>query len=337
MNIIRGAITIDADTPEQIREKTAKLLREIAGQNALTEENVKAIVFSTTQDIHSYYPAKAARECGFEKVALFSAAEPDIVGALPLCIRVMILAENLPEGEKHVYLDGAAALRKDFSTRITIALDGPAGSGKSTVAKAIAKSYNILYLDTGAMYRACALKLQKEGVSPADEKNADKVINDIDISVKYLQGAQHTFLDGEDVSEEIRKNEISMLASSVAALPQVRRKMVQKQREIAQNQSCVLDGRDIGTAVLPDAPFKFYVTADSKVRALRRLKELREKGNTEIDLVTLQREIEERDRQDMNREFSPLKKADDAITIDTSDMTIEEVVCTIRRKIQEKI
>lgn len=337
MNVIRGAITVDADTPEQIKEKTEKLLQEIAVQNALTEENVKAIIFSTTQDIHSYYPAKAARECGFEKAALFSAAEPDIVGALPLCIRVMILAENLRKSEKHVYLDGASALRKDFSARMTIALDGPAGSGKSTIAKAIAKSYNILYLDTGAMYRACALKLQKEGISPADEENTDRIIKNIDISVKYVQGSQHTFLDGEDVSEEIRRNDISMLASSVAALPQVRRKMVQKQREIAQNQSCVLDGRDIGTAVLPEAPFKFYVTADSKVRALRRLKELREKGNAEIDLTTLQREIEERDKQDMNREFSPLKKADDAVTIDTSDMTIEEVVSEIRRKIQEKI
>lgn len=337
MNVIRGAITVEEDTPAQIKEQTAKLLREIAGQNDLKEENVKAIVFSTTQDIHSYYPAKAAREAGFEKAALFSAAEPDIVGALPLCIRVMILAENLTDKEKHVYLDGASVLRKDFSARMTIALDGPAGSGKSTIAKALAKSYNILYLDTGAMYRACALKLQRAGISPADAENARKAIEEAEISVQYAQGAQHTYLDGEDVSTEIRKNEISMLASSVAALPEVRVKMVRLQREIAKNQSCVLDGRDIGTTVLPDAPFKFFVTASADVRARRRLNELREKGDTEIDLETLRREIEKRDEQDVNREFSPLKKADDAITIDTSDLTIEEVVAEIRRKIQEKI
>jgi chorismate mutase len=132
MNVIRGAITVSADTPAEIREKTANLLNQIKQENQLTDENTKAIVFSLTQDIHSYYPAKAARECGFEKVALFSAVEPNIDGSLPLCIRVMVLAEGLKE-EKHVYLGKAATLRKDITKRLNIALDGPAGSGKSTV------------------------------------------------------------------------------------------------------------------------------------------------------------------------------------------------------------
>ncbi|MBQ9081212.1 MAG: chorismate mutase, partial [Clostridia bacterium] len=149
MNVIRGAITVDADTPKQIKEKTAKLLQAIAQENGLKEENIKAIIFSTTQDIHSYYPAKAARECGFEKASLFSAVEPDITGALPLCIRVMILAEGMMQEEKHVYLGEARKLRKDISAKLNIALDGPAGSGKSTIAKALANSYHILYLDTG--------------------------------------------------------------------------------------------------------------------------------------------------------------------------------------------
>ncbi|MBO7736846.1 MAG: (d)CMP kinase [Clostridia bacterium] len=228
-------------------------------------------------------------------------------------------------------------IREDISKKLNIALDGPAGSGKSTVAKALAASYNILYLDTGAMYRACAFKLVKEGVSVQDSNKVKAIMENIDLTVEYIDGVQHTFLDGEDVSAQIRQNEISMLASTVSTYPFVREKMVQKQREIAKNQPCVLDGRDIGTAVLPDAPFKFYLTADSKVRAQRRLNELREKGNTQMDLTTLQKEIEERDKQDMNREFSPLRQAPDAVVVDNSDMNAEQTLAFIRAKIQEKI
>jgi cytidylate kinase len=336
MNVIRGAITVSADTPAEIREKTANLLNQIKQENQLTDENTKAIVFSLTQDIHSYYPAKAARECGFEKVALFSAVEPNIDGSLPLCIRVMVLAEGLKE-EKHVYLGKAATLRKDITKRLNIALDGPAGSGKSTVAKALAASYNMLYLDTGAMYRTCALYFYREKINLTDGKEVEKALNGLDLSVKYLDGVQHTYLGDEDVSEAIRKNEISMMASKVATNAAVRKKMVEKQQEIAAKQSCVLDGRDIGTAVLPNTPYKFYVTADARVRAERRLKELREKGNTEITLPELQAEIEKRDEQDMNREFSPLRRAEDATLIDTTNLTIEQAVAAIRNKIQERI
>ena len=337
MNIIRGAITVERDTPEEIKGKTGELLRALKAANGLDEDNLKAIIFSTTQDIRSCYPAKAARECGFEKTALFSAAEPDIEGALPLCIRVMIFAEGLTEKEKHVYLGKAASLRRDISRKFAVALDGPAGSGKSTIAKALAAAYGILYLDTGAMYRACALQLYRKGISPEDAAAAEAATEEADVDVRYENGAQRTLLNGEDVSDEIRKNEISMLASSVAKLGSVRKKMVQKQREIAGNQSCVLDGRDIGTAVLPDAPFKFFVTADARVRAERRWKELREKGNTQIDLDELTKEIEARDKQDANRAVSPLRRAADAVTVDTANMTVEQAVAFIREKIQEKI
>ncbi len=337
MNIIRGAITVERDTPEEIREKTCRLLRALRAENGLDEENVKAVIFSATQDIHSYYPAKAARECGFERSALFSAAEPDIDGGLPLCIRVMIFAEGLSGREKHVYLGKAAALRRDLSRRLTIAIDGPAGSGKSTIARALAAAYDILYLDTGAMYRACALCLQRQGISPEDAAAAENAVENADIGVQYENGTQRTILNGEDVSEEIRKNEISMLASSVAKLGRVREKMVRKQREIAGEQSCVLDGRDIGTSVLPDAPFKFFITAAARVRAERRWKELREKGQDNIDLDKLTAEIEARDRQDENRPISPLRRAADAVLVDTSDMTVEQAVAFIREKIQEKI
>ncbi len=337
MNVIRGAITIDKDEPIQIKEKTAELLKNIQEKNGLQVSQIQAVIFSTTQDIHSYYPAKAARECGFDSPALFSCVEPNIDGALALCIRVMLFVDGEKTNVNHVYLGKAAALRKDITSKIVIALDGPAGSGKSTIAKALASSYNILYLDTGAMYRACALKLLRAGVSPEDEENAEKIIKNTVVSVKYENGAQRTLLDGEDVSTEIRKNEVSMLASTTSKLRLVREKMVEAQRAIAGEQSCVLDGRDIGTVVLPNAPFKFFVTASSQVRAMRRWKELQEKGETNIELESLRLEIEARDKQDATRAISPLRQADDAILVDTSAMTIDEVVNHIRSKIQEKI
>lgn len=337
MNFIRGAITVDADTPDEIRDKTAVLLQEMAKRNQLTAQNVKSILFSTTQDIRSFYPAKAARACGFENAALFSALEPPIEGSLPLCIRVLIVAENPLDKPVAVYLGNAATLRKDLSDRMTVALDGPAGSGKSTVARLLARSYGILHLDTGAMYRACALKLLREGVLLSDEKAVEKTVAGLDLEVRFEGNGQRTVLDGEDVSEAIRDNEVSKAASAVAAMRPVREKMVALQREIAAKQSCVLDGRDIGTTVLPNAKYKFFLTASVAVRAKRRYDELKAKGADDIDFEVLKKEIEERDYRDSHREISPLKQAKDAVLIDTSDMTAEEAAATVRRKIQEKI
>ncbi|MBQ9481254.1 MAG: (d)CMP kinase [Clostridia bacterium] len=205
-----------------------------------------------------------------------------------------------------------------------VALDGPSGSGKSTAAKAVSGKLNILYLDTGAMYRATALKAIKCGVDCLDEEGVKKFIDDIDIKIEYRDGSQHTLLDGEDVSLKIRENHVSMKASDISSLKCVRLKMVELQRKIASEMSCVLDGRDIGSFVLPDAKFKFYITADADVRARRRQKELAERGQT-VDFETLKKEIEQRDYNDSHREFAPLKRADDAILIDTSDMSAEEV------------
>lgn len=207
----------------------------------------------------------------------------------------------------------------------TIALDGPSGSGKSTIAKKISNKLDILYLDTGAMYRAVALKTLKNNVGTRDEEGISKFINDIHLEIKYIDGAQHTFLDGEDVSEKIREPHVSMAASDVSSLKCVRLKMVEMQRSIANGTSCVLDGRDIGSFVLPNAKYKFYITASVDVRANRRYKELTLKGH-KIDFNELKKEIEQRDYNDKNRDFAPLKKADDAIEIDTSYMTPEQVV-----------
>ena len=334
MLAIRGATTITADEPQQIREAVAQLLREIAEKNRLRAEEMLFILFSNTADIRSLYPAKAVREAGFVSPALFSAAEPDIAGALPLCIRVLVLAEK--EGKAaHVYLRGAASLRKDLK-KFAVALDGPSGSGKSTVAKLLAEKFDILYLDTGAMYRACALYASRAGLSEFTEEAVRPLLASLPLRVEYIDGAQHTMLGEEDVSEAIRRPEVSMAASRISALRCVREKMVEMQRKIASERSCVLDGRDIGSFVLPNAQFKFYVTASSKVRAERRCKELRAKGFA-VELGAIQKEIEERDANDMNREFSPLVRAEDAVLVDTSDLTIGEVVDTICKKIQEKV
>ena len=206
-----------------------------------------------------------------------------------------------------------------------IALDGPSGSGKSTIAKKISNKLNILYLDTGAMYRATALKALKLGIDTFDEKGVLTFINDINLEIKYIDGTQRTFLDGEDVSEKIREPHVSMAASNISSLKCVRLKMVDMQRKIAGDMSCVLDGRDIGSYVLPNAQYKFYITASVDVRADRRYKELTLKGHA-VDYEELKKEIEQRDFNDKNRDFAPLVQASDAILIDTSFMNIEQVV-----------
>lgn len=335
MTVIRGATTIDHDVKEEIQKAVQSLLEQIVTRNNLKRDEIVSIVFSSTSDIHSYYPAKAAREAGFECCSLFSAQEPEIDGALALCIRVMLFVEkNVTPA--HVYLRGAKVLRKDIVSKINIAIDGPAGSGKSTIAKALARDYKILYLDTGAMYRACALKALNEGISVDDEAQICDLMRELSLDIEYENGTQKTILDGEDVSEKIRLPHVSMATSAISRHSAVRIKMTEKQREIAGKMSCVLDGRDIGTFVLPEADFKFFLTASPDVRALRRFNELRAKGY-EVNFDVLKEEIVKRDEQDSTRAIAPLKKADDAVEIDTSDMTIEEVLSTLKRYMQEKI
>lgn len=337
MKLIRGATTIACDSIEEVRNSVKELLDAIFEKNALQKSDVSGFLFSLTTDIHSFHPAKAARECGYDFAPLFACIEPEIDGQLPLCIRVMIFTELSKDcSVRHIYLKGARVLRKDFTEIYNIALDGPAGSGKSTVAKALAKDYNILYLDTGAMYRACALKALRMGVSPQDGRAVKDILPALDVKVEYVDGAQRTLLDGEDVSLAIRENSVSMAASHISAHPAVRAKMVELQREIAKSMSCVLDGRDIGTVVLPMAKYKFFVTADSRVRAQRRFDELEKRGQS-VDFERLHAEIVQRDKQDSERETAPLKAADDAIIVDTSTLSIDEVVAKIKSMIQAKI
>lgn len=212
---------------------------------------------------------------------------------------------------------------------MNIAIDGPAGAGKSTIAKLVAKEMGSVYVDTGAMYRAMALRMLNLGVNTEDTAAITEASKDADISIRYVDGEQRVILDGKDVSEEIRTNEVSGLASVVAAVPAVREKLVALQQKLARETAVVMDGRDIGTTVLPDAELKIYLTASQKERARRRFAQNAEKGLPEVPMDYLIGEIAERDRRDMTRSVSPLRKAEDAVLLDSSEMTIEEVVSAI--------
>ncbi len=205
-----------------------------------------------------------------------------------------------------------------------IAIDGPAGAGKSTIAKKIAKKKGYIYVDTGAMYRAMALYLLREKILPSETDKIEKKCDDADITIGYENGEQVVYLNGENVNGLIRTEEVGNMASASSPNPKVRKKLVELQQKLAADRDVVMDGRDIGTCVLPHAQVKVYLTADSRVRAERRYKELLEKG-TECDLDKIEKDIIERDHQDMTRKISPLQQAKDAVLIDSSDMTIDEV------------
>lgn len=218
---------------------------------------------------------------------------------------------------------------------LTIALDGPAGAGKSTIAKLLAKQLSVLYLDTGAMYRAIGLKAIRTGVSVRDEAAVSEMLKDTHLEIVFDAGNQSVILDGEDVSQAIRTPEASLAASDISALPVVRIHLVEMQRQMAAQQSLILDGRDIGTYVLPDAPFKFFLTADPGERARRRLLDLQARGDLTTTLEEVRQDIEYRDRQDSQRSLAPLKQADDAILVDTTNMSIEQVVESISHSIRQ--
>ena len=207
---------------------------------------------------------------------------------------------------------------------IRIAIDGPGGAGKSTIAKLVGDKLGLEYIDTGAMYRAVGLKLNREGIKTDDLISISNILEET--SIDFVNGK--IILDGDDVSDIIRTQEISKLASIYSQIPEVRSKLVDIQRKIAAGKSVIMDGRDIGTNVLTDAELKVFLTADSMVRARRRYEELRSKG-VKANLDDIHEEIKDRDYQDMNRKLNPLVQAEDAVMLDTSDMTIDEVVNTI--------
>ncbi len=209
-----------------------------------------------------------------------------------------------------------------------VAIDGPAGAGKSTIAKAVAKKMGYVYVDTGAMYRAMALYFLNNNIAADDEKMINSVVDDIEVSLDYVDGNQVVYLNGEDVSKTIRNEAVGNMASATSVFQAVRKKLVSLQHKLAESTNVIMDGRDIGTVVLPNADVKIYLTASVECRAKRRFDELVAKGENP-DIKKISADIEERDYRDMHRDISPLKQADDAIYLDSSDLTIDEVVAKI--------
>ena len=209
-----------------------------------------------------------------------------------------------------------------------VAIDGPAGAGKSTIAKIVAKEKQFIYVDTGAMYRAMAIHFIKKGIAAAEMDKISEAVNDADVTIEYINGEQQVLLNGENVTPFLRTEEVGNMASASSVNGDVRRKLVELQQKLAETANVVMDGRDIGTCVLPNAQVKVYLTASVDVRAERRYKELIEKG-LEADLEKIKKDIEERDYRDMNRDISPLRQAEDAVLVDSSNLDIEESAAAI--------
>ncbi len=212
--------------------------------------------------------------------------------------------------------------------KYSIAIDGPAGAGKSTIAKALAEKLGYIYVDTGAMYRAMGLYFLRLGIAGEDQAAISEFCKNVRVEIVYQEGIQQVFLNGENVTAFLREETVGRMASSISVYPEVRLKLVELQREIAEKENVIMDGRDIGTYVLPNADLKIYLTASAEARANRRYQELNEKG-IESQFEVIKQDMEERDARDKNREFAPLRQAEDAVLVDTSDMTVEEVINSI--------
>lgn len=215
---------------------------------------------------------------------------------------------------------------------INICLDGPSGAGKSTVAKEVARRLGIMYLDTGATFRALAVKAMRVDLDMTDDSKLTAFLDGTDVSLAFSDGKMTVLLDGEDVTGVIRENGVSKIASDISAYPKTREKLMKDWRKIARENDVIMDGRDIGTVVLPDAKFKFYLTADSRERARRRCEELKVKGEI-VDIDEIQRQIEQRDYNDSTRKTAPLKQADDAMLVDSTNISANEVVEIIIKKV----
>lgn len=339
MRAVRGATTAE-NTKDSIFNASAEMVKEIIARNDIDTEDITDITFTVTKDLTAVFPAAAVRRVlGICSVPLLDMAAPDIDGALKKCIRVIVRFNTDKKNSElhHVYLNGAEILRPDIAAKeacIAVAVDGPAGAGKSSVSKAVAKALGYVYIDTGAMYRSVALYAIQNGIDCKQE--IEKLISrleNIKIAIMYKDGAQHIYLNGTDVSEIIRREDVSVGASDVAVIPEVRQKLVSLQRSMAKTANVIMDGRDICSYVLPGAQVKIFLTASVEKRAERRYRELTEKSIS-CDFEKIKRDIEYRDKNDSERKTAPLKRADDAVLLDTSDMSFEEAVEAVKKLIK---
>ncbi len=219
---------------------------------------------------------------------------------------------------------------------ISIAVDGPAGAGKSTVSKGVAKELGFIYVDTGALYRTLGLGMLRNNINTSDEKEIANYLKTVNVDIKYVNSEQKVFLNGEDVSDFIRTNEISMLASKISAKPVVRAFLLELQRDLARKNNVIMDGRDIGTVVLPNATLKIFLTADAEDRANRRYKELIARGE-KVEFSEILADVNKRDYDDMHREIAPLKQAEDALLLDTTGNNLEQSIELLKKVIKEKL
>ncbi len=332
---IRGAITVTENSADAINEASKKLINELFNANNLKNEQIVSILFTCTNDLNAVYPAVGARELGLTDCALMCLSEMDVANSLRKCLRVCVHAFSqeyvTQKDAKHVYLEGAAVLRPDIASKkdlnLIVAIDGVVASGKSSVAKAVAKELDLTYIDSGAMYRAIALHCLNKGIELEDENKVSAELLNVNLDIKNVSGNFAIFLNGNDVTEAIRTQAVAQGASKVGKILAVRKKLVQMQREIAKGKDIIMDGRDIGTDVFPDAQVKIYMTASVDARTQRRCLDLEEKGlSSPGDFETIKQEIINRDHEDITREHSPLRKAEGAVYLDTTEMDFKQSV-----------
>ena len=334
---IRGATTADENTKDGIFSAVQELIAQIIDANELDTADIADMIFTATPDITAAFPAAAVRGMGICDVPLLDMAAPDVDGELRMCIRVMVHIHTALGNDKlkHIYLKGARSLRPDLRKKISVAIDGPAGAGKSTVARCAARDMGYVYIDTGAMYRTVGVYCLEHGIDIKTEpERVVAALRDIKIDISFDGDEQRMYLNGTDVTARIREQDASMAASAVAVIREVRARLVEMQQDMAREGGVVMDGRDIGSTVLPDAELKIYLTASVEERAMRRYREYIEKG-MDCDFEELKREVEARDKNDMTRAESPLVRVADAILLDTSDMTYEEAVEAVEALIRK--
>lgn len=321
MIAIRGAVDAQ-NTASSIINQSKILLEEIIRVNKLDKKEIKCILFTATQDIDKAYPALAARYIGLNDTALICLNEMLVEGQMQGVIRTTVFY-NDDINKTDIYLGKTKSLRKDkyMDNNIKIAIDGPTSAGKSTIAKLLAQKLKINYVDTGSMYRALTLKVLNNNIDPKSEKDVTSIADKTKID--YFEN--HIFLDGLCVDDKIRNELIDKNVSYVCQYRDVRKRLVSLQKEIASKSSVIMDGRDIGTVVLKDANYKFFLTASADVRAKRRYKEYIEKG-LEVNFEDIKNDLIRRDDYDSHREVDPLVKASDAIEVNTDDKNIEETV-----------
>ena len=321
MIAIRGAVGAQ-NTASSIINQSKILLEEIIRVNKLDKKEIKCILFTATQDIDKAYPALAARYIGLNDTALVCLNEMLVEGQMQGVIRTTVFY-NDDINKTDIYLGKTKSLRKDkyMDNNIKIAIDGPTSAGKSTIAKLLAQKLKINYVDTGSMYRALTLKVLNNNIDPKSEEDVVAIADKTKID--YFEN--HIFLDGLCVDDKIRNELIDKNVSYVCQYRDVRKRLVSLQKEIASKSSVIMDGRDIGTVVLKDANYKFFLTASADVRAKRRYKEYIEKG-LEVNFEDIKNDSIRRDDYDSHREVDPLVKASDAIEVNTDDKNIEETV-----------